>query len=113
MHRVLADRRHVGGLLGLLLGGRHAMRGKLSPKQVRFVQEYLIDLNGTMAYRAAGYKARNDNVAAVNASNLIRNSKVAAALMAAQQARQERVQVDQDYVIKKLRNEVETGHHAA
>ena len=34
----------------------------LNPKQQRFVQEYLIDLNATQAYIRAGYSAKTANV---------------------------------------------------
>jgi phage terminase small subunit len=34
------------------------MSGKLTPRQERFVKEYLIDLNGTQAAIRAGYSAR-------------------------------------------------------
>ncbi|WP_373503036.1 terminase small subunit [Aestuariivirga sp.] len=37
----------------------------LTPKQRRFVQEYLIDLNGTAAARRAGYSAKTANELAV------------------------------------------------
>ena len=35
------------------------VRGKLTPKQARFVEEYLIDLNATQAAIRAGFSARN------------------------------------------------------
>ena len=41
----------------------------------RFCQEYVKDANGTNAYLKAGYKC-NDDAAAVNASKLLRNTKV-------------------------------------
>lgn len=33
-------------------------RGELTPKQARFVEEYLVDLNASAAARRAGYSAR-------------------------------------------------------
>jgi len=47
----------------------------LNPKQWRFVQEYLVDLNGTQSAIRAGYAPVS---AHVTASRLIRNHKVAA-----------------------------------
>jgi phage terminase small subunit len=47
----------------------------LTVKQQRFVDEYVICLNGTEAARRAGYKG-NDTTLAVEASRLIRNAKV-------------------------------------
>ncbi|QGP80014.1 terminase small subunit [Sphingobium sp. CAP-1] len=71
----------------------------LSPKQQRFVEEYLVDLNATAAYRRAGYAAKG-NAAEVNANRLLRNAKVAAAISAAMAARSERTEISQDMVIR-------------
>lgn len=73
----------------------------LRGKQQRFVEEYLIDLNATAAYQRAGYKARG-NAAEANASRLLRNAKVAAAIQAAMAQRGERVQVNQDRVLQEI-----------
>ncbi len=48
---------------------------KLTEKQKRFVEEYLVDLNATQAYIRAGYKAK-ENAAAVSALKLLRNDKI-------------------------------------
>ena len=48
----------------------------MNPKQKRFADEYLIDLNATAAYKRAGYKGKG-NVAEVNASRMLSNAKVA------------------------------------
>lgn len=72
----------------------------LTPKQQAFVREYLIDLNAAAAYRRAGYKAKNDNVAAANASALIRNHNVARAIAEAQQQRAVRTLSTADEVIE-------------
>ncbi|MBS6559251.1 MAG: terminase small subunit [Clostridiales bacterium] len=48
----------------------------LTEKQKRFADEYLIDLNATRAYRAAYSSCKKDEVAAVNGSKLLRNTKV-------------------------------------
>lgn len=49
----------------------------LSPKQARFVSEYLIDLNGKQACIRAGY---SENGATVQAVRLLANATVAAAV---------------------------------
>lgn len=36
-------------------------RGKLTPRQLRFCQEYIIDHNGTQAAKRAGYSQRTSN----------------------------------------------------
>jgi phage terminase small subunit len=46
---------------------------KLSPKQHKFCEEYLIDLNATQAYIRAGYSPKG---AEASASTLLRNTKV-------------------------------------
>jgi len=78
----------------------------LAPKQQRFVEEYLIDLNATAAYRRAGYTA-SGNSAEVNASRLLSNAKVAAAIAEAMAARSKRTKVDADWVLQRLTAEAE------
>lgn len=48
----------------------------LSPKQRAFVEEYLIDFNGTRAAERAGYGG-SDSVLAAQASRLLKNVKIA------------------------------------
>ncbi|MEG2649473.1 MAG: terminase small subunit [Eubacterium sp.] len=50
----------------------------MTEKQKRFCDEYLVDLNGTRAYKAAYPSVRKDMTAAVNASKMLRNTKVKA-----------------------------------
>lgn len=50
--------------------------GKLTEKQRRFCDEYLIDLNATRAYKAAYPHAKSDGAAMSGASRLLRNVKV-------------------------------------
>lgn len=73
----------------------------LTAKQQCFVGEYLIDLNATAAYKRAGYTAKG-NAAEVNASRLLSNAKVAAAIEMAQQERSERTEITQDMVLQEL-----------
>jgi phage terminase small subunit len=72
----------------------------LTPRQARFVQEYLIDLNARQAAIRAGYSAKT---AEVQASRLLRNAHVRAAADAAMAKRSERVLVTGDEVIAELR----------
>ena len=71
----------------------------LTPKQARFVQEYLIDLNATQAAVRAGYSERT---ACEQGARLLANVKVREAIQAAEKKRQERTEITQDYVIGKL-----------
>lgn len=70
---------------------------KLTPRQERFVSEYLVDLNGKQAAIRAGYSPKG---AEVTASKLLSHAKVAAAVSAAKSKRSERVQIDQDWVLR-------------
>lgn len=72
---------------------------ELTPKQERFVAEYLIDLNATQAAVRAGYSART---AASQGARLLKQSGVARAVQAAQQARAVRTEITQDRVLQEL-----------
>lgn len=48
----------------------------LSPMQEAFCMAYSASGNATQAYKAAGYKVKNDNSAAAGAVQLLRNIKV-------------------------------------
>lgn len=71
----------------------------LTPKQQRFVEEYLIDLNATQAAIRAGYSEKSAQE--IGAENLSK-PMVAKAIQEALQERSERVQIDADYVLKRL-----------
>ena len=72
---------------------------KLTPKQARFVEEYLIDLNATQAARRAGYSARTANE---QGCRLLANVSVADAIAAAQNRRAQRTEVSADRVVAEL-----------
>lgn len=76
----------------------------MTPKQQRFVEEYLIDLNATAAYRRAGYAAKG-NAAEVNAARLLRNAQVQAAIVEAKAARSEETGINAAWVLKRLAEE--------
>lgn len=71
----------------------------LRPKEARFVEEYLIDGNGTRAAKVAGYGEKS---ATVTASKLLRKANVAAALEKARAAQSERTRVRADDVLLEL-----------
>ena len=68
----------------------------LTPKQQRFVEEYLIDLNATQAAIRAGYSVKT---AEQQGNRLLGNAKVAAYIALAQANRSERTEITQDYVL--------------
>ena len=71
----------------------------LTPKQQRFVDEYLVDLNASAAARRAGYSART---AEWQGPQLLGKSHVAAAVAAAKTQRSERTAIDADWVLRTL-----------
>lgn len=75
------------------------MSAELTEKQRAFVREYLVDLNGKQAAIRAGYAAAS---AEVQASRLLRNAQVKAAVDEALAARAERVEVKADDVLREL-----------
>jgi hypothetical protein len=74
----------------------------LTPRQRRFVEEYLVDLNATQAAIRAGYSARTANE---QGARLLANASVAAVVQSAQLARSERIQLVQDDVLRGLYRE--------
>lgn len=72
-------------------------RRKLTDKQRRFVDEYLIDLNATRAAKTAGYAPRR---AAEQAYQLLQNPTVQKAIRERQSALQQEAQVTQERVLK-------------
>lgn len=72
---------------------------KLTPKQRRFVEEYLVDLNATQAATRAGYSAKT--AVKIGSENL-RKPAVAEAIAAARLAQSERTGIDADTVLRGL-----------
>lgn len=68
----------------------------LTPKQKRFVDEYLIDLNATQAAVRAGYSKKTAHV--IGAENLIKPN-VQACLSERMKAREQRTEITQDRVL--------------
>ena len=70
--------------------------GELTPKQERFVAEYLIDLNATQAAIRTGYSAKT---AEVQGSRLLSNAKIKAAIDAGRQKTAEKLQITREMVL--------------
>ena len=75
-----------------------------TPKQQRFVEEYLIDLNATQAAIRAGY---SKNGAEVQGHHLLRNPNLKPALAAGRAKLSERTEITQDWVLARLRENLE------
>lgn len=73
---------------------------KLNPKQQKFVQEYLKDLNATQAAIRAGYSKKT---AYSIGQRLLKHVEVKAAVQAGQKKAAEGAEVTVEYVIKNLR----------
>ena len=72
---------------------------KLTAKQIRFVDEYMVDFNATQAAVRAGYKAKTAHV--IGAENL-RKPKIAEEIARRQKDLQRRTEVTQDRVVKEM-----------
>jgi phage terminase small subunit len=75
-------------------------RTKLTPKQQRFVEEYLLDLNASQAALRAGYSA---DTAGASGHECLKKPKVAEAIRVALEDRKNRSQVNADDVISELK----------
>ena len=72
---------------------------KLSDKQKKFIDEYLVDLNATQAAIRAGYKEKTaDRTGAEN----LRKPQIQREIQKRMQERQQRTEVTQDMVVKEL-----------
>lgn len=82
--------------------GKTAKRGavELTPRQSRFVDEYLIDLNATQAAIRAGY---SEKTAYSQGQRLLKKAEVQEAIAEAQKRAQKRVQRTMDDVLADLR----------
>nr|DAG72570.1 MAG TPA: Terminase small subunit [Caudoviricetes sp.] len=73
---------------------------KLTVKQQRFVDEYLIDLNATQAAIRAGYK--KSEYTDTNANKLLENTRIRDAIDMAMAERSRRTGINQDRVVQEL-----------
>jgi phage terminase small subunit len=72
----------------------------MTPKQARFAEEYLMDLNATQAALRAGYSPAS---AKTLGCKLLKNPKVAAAIEAGMAARSRRTGIEADWVLQRLK----------
>jgi len=80
---------------------------KNSPRQKKFILEYLIDLNATKAAERAGYKHPN-----VQGSQLLSNPAIKAEIDLELEARSERLRRDSDWVMERLEIEANNQNSA-
>lgn len=72
---------------------------KLTARQRRFVEEYLVDLNATRAAIRSGYA---ESGARTEGARLLANADITDAIAAAQEIRSKRVRITQDQVLREL-----------
>ena len=72
---------------------------RLTDKQKRFVEEYLVDLNATQAAIRAGY---SEKTAEQMGYQLLQKTSVQEAIQLAMAARSERTEITQDMVLREL-----------
>lgn len=80
------------------------MAKELTPRQAAFVDEYLLDLNGTQAAIRAGYSERTANE---QAARLLADVSISAEIDRRKLARSERTSIDAAWVLKRLADEAE------
>ncbi len=100
-HRSLATAQE--GQAGGWTSGKMSEK-KLTPKQQRFVDQYLIDVNAKQAAIRAGYSAKT---AEVQGCRLLRKVQVQQSIQKGQEALSERTLVAQDDVVRGLLKEAE------
>jgi len=74
----------------------------LTEKQKRFVDEYLIDLNATRAYKAAYPSCKKDEAARVNGSKALTNTNIVEYIEQRMKDREQRTEITQDEVLREL-----------
>ena len=85
----------------------------LTPKQQRFVQEYLVDLNAAAAARRTGYSVRTPAEASKAGWRLLQRREVREAIREAMLERQKRTEITADYVLSNLMEIVERSMQRA
>lgn len=76
--------------------------GAITEKQKRFADEWLVDLNGTRAYKAAYPSVKKDETAKAAASRLLTNVNVKVYIQERQKEREKRTEITQDSVLHEL-----------
>jgi phage terminase small subunit len=76
------------------------MKKGLSPRQLKFANEYLVDRNATAAYKRAGYKGQGAT-AGTNAARMLKNARVAAYIRKVEQKDQKRLEITRDRVLQR------------
>jgi phage terminase small subunit len=84
------------------------MREKLTPKQQRFCEEFMVDMKGTQAAIRAGYSPK---AARFQSSRMLTNVDVQQYLNELRSQQQERLEINADAVLKELANPKAVRHN--
>lgn len=76
-----------------------AKRNKLTPKQERFIDEYLIDLNATQAAIRAGYSSKRADAIGYD---LLRNTGIQNGISAKRKTLSESIKVTQERIVQEM-----------
>ena len=93
----------AGAKKGKRANSKPAEPAQFNARVARFIDEYLVDGNGSAAYKRAGYKATG-NSAEVNARRLLRNARVAAEIARRQAEVSEAIGVSAQRVLQEAWN---------
>lgn len=77
------------------------MLDKLTPKQQRFIEEYIIDFNGSAALLRAGYKSKNPDV---DASQLLVKPSIKAEVEKRRAEMTKQAGITTEYVLNSIKN---------
>lgn len=80
-------------------GGKQSKTAALSPKQLRFASEYVVDLNATQAAIRAGYSAKT---ARQQAADLLAKPDIAEEIERLRGAQEKRTEITADTVLREL-----------
>lgn len=75
---------------------------KLTEKQKRFCEEYLIDLNATQSYLRAGYKAKSNEIARVESHKLLTKPNIQQYIEELRAEQSKRTEITADKVLEEL-----------
>lgn len=76
-------------------------KNKLTPKQQLFVSEYMKTGNATEAAKRAGYACKSDHAFEVQGNRMLRNAEVLRALESRQKKRNDRLELEEDFELRK------------
>ncbi len=91
---------------GAQIASKNAQSGakkSLAPKVLRFIDEYMVDMNGSAAYQRAGYKASSAS-AKTNARRLLTNADVRAEIARRAEKTSEKVGITSERLIQEAWN---------